>query len=102
MTDYRKLPLGPLAPGRIGEIVECPHCHERGLKVEDFKDAASGSKEKEIIYVHLEGGVPIQREENGRTIEEIEIMTLACSRKTKQTPPKKSPVARSATKLPKQ
>jgi hypothetical protein len=38
MTDYRKMPLGPVAPDRIGEIVECPYCHEHGLKVGDFKD----------------------------------------------------------------
>ena len=46
-----------LAPDRTGEIVECPHCHEHALKVEDFKDPMSGSKEKETIYIHCEGMV---------------------------------------------
>jgi hypothetical protein len=32
MTDYTKMPLGPLAPDRIGEIVEFPYCHEHALR----------------------------------------------------------------------
>jgi|SRR5271165_1971756 len=83
MTDYRKMPLGRVAPGRVGEIVECPHCHERGLKVEDFKDATSGSTEKETVFIHSETAVMRRKMENGRTVEEYEIITNACRVETK-------------------
>ena len=83
MTDYRKMPLGPMAPDRIGEIVECPHCHERGLKVEDFKDPDSGSFEKETVYVHVESGLRRQMIEHGRTVYEFETIVLACPIKMK-------------------
>jgi hypothetical protein len=86
MTDYRNMPLGPVSPDRIGEIVECPYCHERGLKVDDFKDPISGSKEKETIYIHSENAVLHRRVENGRTIEEYEIRTNTCRVRTKPNP----------------
>lgn len=87
MTDFRKMPLGPLAPHRIGEIVECPHCHERGLKVEDYKDPTSGSKEKETNYIHSENAVLHRKVEKGKTVEEYEIVTSSCSIKTKPYSP---------------
>jgi hypothetical protein len=86
MTDYRNVPLGPYAPDRIGEIVECPHCHEHGLKVDDFKDAASGSIEKETIYIHFEDArLRLVEGESGKTVEEYETITNACRVKTKPT-----------------
>jgi hypothetical protein len=88
MSDYRKMPLGPLAPNRIGKIVECPYCHERGLKVEDFKDPISGSKEKETVYIHYEHAVLNRKIENGRPVEEYEIITNACSAKIKPNLPR--------------
>lgn len=83
MPDYRKMPLGPVAPGRIGEYVECPYCHEHALKVEDFKDPISGSLEKETVYIHSENTVLHRKVENGRTVEEYEIITNSCSAKAK-------------------
>jgi hypothetical protein len=92
MTDYRKMPLGPLAPNRIGEIVECPHCHERGLKVEDYADPTSGSKEKEAVYIHLEGSVLTRKVENGRTVQKLETVTQACPVKVKPMSPVETPL----------
>lgn len=92
MTDYRKMPLGPLAPKRIGEIVECPHCHERGLKVEDFKDPISGSKEKENIYIHFEGAVLTRIVKNGKDVEELETVTETCPVKVKPKSPEETPL----------
>jgi hypothetical protein len=92
MTDYRKMPLGPVAPDRIGEIVECPYCHEHGLKVGDFKDPTSGSKEKEFIYIHVESGVLIRTVENGRTVEKVETVTQACPVRVKSKSPEETPV----------
>jgi len=89
-TDYRNMPLGPLAPDRIGEIVECPHCRQRGLKVEDFKDPTSGSTEKETIYIHVEGGVMIQEMENGRIVERFETVSQACPVKIKPKSPEET------------
>ena len=86
MTDYTRMPLGPLAPDRMGEIVECPYCHRNGLKVQDFKDPASGSKEKETIYIHAEGAAPVWVVENGRTVETTELVTQACPAKIKPKP----------------
>jgi hypothetical protein len=85
MTDYRKMPLGPLGPGRIGEIVECPHCHDHALKVEDYKDSRSGSKEKELIYIHFEAVVLRQKVENGKIVVVHESMMNACGNKIKPT-----------------
>ena len=84
LTDYTKMPLGPLAPDRIGEIVECPHCHEHTLKVEDFKDPMSGSKEKETIYIHCEGMVLQRKSEGDRLAEEYLTTTKACPVKDNQ------------------
>ena len=91
MTDYRKMPLGPVAPDRIGEIVECPHCHERGLKVEDFKDSTSRSLEKETIYIHLESAVLTRNVENGRIVEKLETTMQACPVKVKPKSPEEIP-----------
>jgi hypothetical protein len=92
MTDYRTMPLGPVAPNRIGEIAKCPHCGEHGLKVEDFKDPASGSKEKETIYIHFEDTLPRPKTEDGRTGEEFEIVTLACPIRLKPKSPEETPL----------
>jgi hypothetical protein len=92
MTDYRKMALGPVAPNRIGEVVECPYCHERGLKVEDFKDPTSGSLEKVAIYIHLLRGVLTRTVENGRTVEKLETETLACPVKVKPKSPEETPL----------
>jgi hypothetical protein len=92
MIDYRDMPLGPLAPNRIGKIVECPYCHERGLEAEDFKDPMSGSKEKELIYIHFEGAVLVPREENGRIVETLETVTKACPVKIKSKSPEETPL----------
>jgi hypothetical protein len=72
------MPLGPLAPDRIGEIVECPHCHEHALRVEDFKDPMSGSKETETIYIHCEGMVLQRKLEGDGLVEEYLTTTKAC------------------------
>jgi hypothetical protein len=92
MTDYRNMPLGAVAANRIGEVVECPHCHERGLKVEDFKDPTSGSKEKEAVYIHFEGTVMTREVKNGRIVEELETVTKACPVKVKSKPPEENPL----------
>ena len=78
MTDYRKMPLGPLGPGRIGEIVECPVCHKRGLQVEDYVNPSSGSREKETICLHFLEPVTHQKTENERTITSNEIVEHKC------------------------
>ena len=90
MADYRKMPLGPLAnvlPNRIGEIVECPYCPEHALKVPDYKDSLSGSKEKEDIYIHFEDSVIIRTEKNGRIVEEVQTIVNSCNAKTKPNSP---------------
>jgi len=68
MTDYRKLPLGPLGIGRIGDIVECPICKEHALEVEDYKNPTSGSREKETVYVHFDVPLPIRLIEENKKI----------------------------------
>ncbi len=78
MTDYTKMPLGPLAPGRIGEVVKCPYCGERGLELEDFKNPAI-SKEKETIYLHF------------ITIEKAETVMIACPHRIKRNSPEEIP-----------
>jgi hypothetical protein len=90
MTDYRKMPLGPVA-NRTGEVVECPHCQQHGLKVEDYVDPASGSKEKYFIYVHVEGGVQIRDLENGRIVDRYEFGGIACPIKVKSKSPEETP-----------
>ena len=92
MTDYRKMPLGPVAPGRTGEIVGCPYCHENGLKVEDYVDPTSGSKEKEAIYVHFEDGLLIRDVENGRAVERFETASKSCPIKVKPNSPEETPL----------
>jgi hypothetical protein len=77
VSDYTEYPLGPLASGRIGEIVECPNCHKHALKVEDYKDL--NSKEKESIYIHSEAELLLRRTvENGRTVETYETRENVC------------------------
>jgi hypothetical protein len=78
------MPLGPLAPGRIGEIVECPYCGEHALQQEDYKNPTSGSTEKETLYLHFDGSVLIKSVKNGRDIEEVETIFIACPAKIKQ------------------
>jgi len=87
MTDYRKLPLGPLGIGRIGDIVECPICKEHALEVEDYKNPTSGSREKETVYVHFDVPLPIRLiEENKKSVGEYETGVNACRIGTKPLP----------------
>lgn len=99
MTDYTKMPLGPLAPDRIGEIVECPYCHEHALRVEDFKDPMSGSKEMETIYIHCEG-MGLQRNSQGDgLVEEHLTTTKACPAKDDPKSSKETQRRQSSTKV---
>ena len=91
MTDFREMPLGPV-PNRTGEVVECPYCHERGLKVEDYVYPSTGSKEKEFIYVHFEGGLTIRDMENGRIVDRYEAITKSCPIKSKPKSPEETPI----------
>jgi hypothetical protein len=93
MTDYTNLPLGPLAPNRIGKIAECPHCKRRGLELEDYKDPTSGSTEKELIYIHREGARLIRREEHGKIVEIIQTLADACPIRLKPKTPEENPPA---------
>jgi len=78
MTDYRKLPLGPRGEGRIGDIVDCPICHEHAVEVEDYTNPVSGSREKEIVYIHFDVPFPM-----GPT-KEHEVGVNACRIRPKQ------------------
>ena len=70
MNDYRKMPLGRLGNGRIGEIVECPYCDDHALEVEDYKYPMSGSTEKMAFYIHYEAApITFRTTKNGRTVE---------------------------------
>ena len=99
MTDYTKMPLGPLAPDRIGEIVECPYCHEHALRVEDFKDPMSGSKEMETIYIHCEGMVLQRKLEGDELVEEYLTTTKACPAKDNPKSSKETQRRQSSTKV---
>jgi hypothetical protein len=99
MTDYTKMPLGPLAPDRIGEIVECPYCHEHALRVEDFKDPTSGSNKMETIYIHYEGMVLQRKLEGDGPVEEYLTTTKACPAKDNPEPSKETQRTQSSTKV---
>lgn len=78
MTDYRKMPLGPLGPGHTSEIIDCPVCRERGLQVEDYINANSGSREKETFCLHFLEPVSHQQIKNERTVVWTEIVEHKC------------------------
>src|ERR1700691_1937966 len=78
MTDYTKFPLGPLAADRIGKIIECPICGNRGLEIEDYVNPMSGSTEKETFCLHSDNPIPIEQIKNGRTVTVTHIVEVKC------------------------
>jgi len=79
MLDYREMPLGPLAPDRIGDVITCPNCGERGLHIDDYVNPMSRGTEKEPICLHFIEPVPHIKIENNRTFVSIEFVEHKCA-----------------------
>jgi hypothetical protein len=66
-SDYTGLPLGTQVDG--GEVVVCPYCKKRGLKVLVNNVA---------FYNHRLGSFLVQSEENGIFVEKVQIVDESC------------------------
>jgi hypothetical protein len=68
-SDYTGLPFGTEVDG--GEVVVCPYCKRRGLKV--FVDGVA-------FYNHRLGSFLVQSEQNGQYVETVQVVDESCPR----------------------
>jgi hypothetical protein len=78
MTDYRKMPLGPLESGLIGEVIACPNCGEKGREIEDYLNSSSNNPEKGTFCLHFIEPVPHNEIRNDRIVTSIEFVEHKC------------------------
>jgi len=108
MTDYSKMPLGTKVHSM--EVVECPHCHRAGLRLEDYvrgtvasvpgkldtlaepptpnSPGIPGNWIKVVVFLHSEAGSLQQSKDSELAVGQFDACPIIKSRTAREENPR--------------